>query len=254
MKIKNILISQNEPADFEKSPYAELKRKYSINIDFYKFFKIESISALEFRQSKINILEHQAIIFSSKNTIDHFFTLCKNMRIEMPESTKYFCQTEAVAFYLQKYIQYRKRKIFSPKENTPASFNEILLKNKALNMLIPCGPDGPQQALLDYMDAHAIKHHEALVFTTTPADLAHNIDISKYDMIVMFSPNGVKSLQSNYPDFQQGDVAFAALGSSVVSALEAAGWTTQVVAPPKEFPSITDALDAFLKEYATRRR
>jgi Uroporphyrinogen-III synthase len=254
MKIKNILISQNEPADFEKSPYAELKRKYSINIDFYKFFKIESVTAIEFRKSKVNILDHQAIIFSSKTTIDHFFNLCTSMRLNMPESMKYFCTTEAVAFYLQKYIQYRKRKIFAAKDSMPESLHELLLKNKDLNMLIPCGQDGVNQQLINFLDEKGIKYDPAMVFVTSPADLKANIDITKYDMIIFFSPNGVKSLQVNYPDFQQGEVAFGALGTTSVKAIEAAGWKAHVVAPTKEFPSITHAIDAFLKEYAIRRR
>ncbi|MCR4680205.1 MAG: uroporphyrinogen-III synthase [Bacteroidales bacterium] len=254
MKIKNILISQNAPADFEKSPYAELKHKYSINMDFYKFFKIESVSAIEFRKSKIKILDHEAIVFTSKNTIDHFFALCKEMRMEIPETMKYFCSTEAVANYLQNYIQYRKRKIFFAKDSNISSLNDLLFKNKELNMLVPCGPDGASSQMLEFMDEKGIRYEQAHVFTTSAANLAQDIDIAKYDMIVMFSPNGVKSLQSNFPDFKQGDVAFAALGSSVITALENAGWTAQVNAPTKDYPSITDALDAFLKENATRRR
>ena len=254
MKIKNILISQNAPADFEKSPYAELKRKYSINIDFYKFFKIESVSAIEFRKSKVNILDHQAIIFSSKNTIDHFFELCASMRLVMPESMKYFCTTDAVAFYLQKYIQYRKRKIFAAKDSLQESFHQLLMKNKDLNMLIPCGQDGVTPQLIDFLDEKGIKYDPAEVFKTSPADLANNVDIAKYDMIIIFSPNGVKSLQANFPDFEQGEIAFGALGSTSVNAIEAAGWKAHVVAPTKEYPSITHALDAFLKENATRRR
>lgn len=254
MKIKNILISQNAPADFEKSPYADLKKKYSINIDFYKFFKIESVSAIEFRKSKVNILDHEAVIFSSKATIDHFFNLCTSMRITMPESMKYLCMTEAIAFYLQKYIQYRKRKIFAAKDSTPDSFNELLLKNKDLSMLIPCGQDGVNPQMLEFLDEKGIRYDSAQVFETSPADLKNNIDINKYDMIIIFSPNGVKSIQTNFPDFQQGEVAFGALGTTSVNAIEAAGWKAHVVAPTKEHPSITDAIDAFLKEYAVRRR
>lgn len=254
MKIKNILISQNAPADFEKSPYADLKKKYSINIDFYKFFKIESVSAIEFRKSKVNILDHEAVIFSSKATIDHFFNLCTSMRITMPESMKYLCMTEAIAFYLQKYIQYRKRKIFAAKDSTPDSFNELLLKNKDLNMLIPCGQDGVNPQMLEFLDEKGIRYDAAQVFETSPADLKNNIDINKYDMIIIFSPNGVKSIQANFPEFQQGEVAFGALGTTSVNAIEAAGWKAHVVAPTKEYPSITDAIDAFLKEYAVRRR
>lgn len=254
MKIKNILISQNAPADFEKSPYAELKKKYSINIDFYKFFKIEHVDAITFRKSKVSILEHEAVIFSSKNAVDHFFELCKEMRITIPETMKYLCTTEAIAFYLQKYIQYRKRRIFASKDSTTENFRDLLLKNKELNMLIPCGQNGYNQEMKDFMRENDIKFDEAVVFTTCHADLAHDIDISKYDLIALFSPNGVKSLQANFPDFQQEELAFAALGSSVVDALTECGWTAQVVAPTPKYPSITDAMDAFLKEYATRRR
>ncbi|MBR4136262.1 MAG: uroporphyrinogen-III synthase [Bacteroidales bacterium] len=254
MKIKNILISQNAPADIEKSPYGDLKKKYSINMDFYKFFRIQNVSAVDFRKSKVNILEHQAIIFYSKNTIDNFFELCKEMRIVMPESMKYFCSTEAVAVYLQKYIQFRKRKIFFSKDSTMSNFYEILLKNKELSMLVPCGQTGANKELIDFLQSHEIRYHEAVVFETVTANLKEDIDISKYDMIVLFSPNGVHSLKENYPDFEQGEVVFAALGHSVVTALQEQGLTAQVEAPTKEFPSITDAMDAYLKEYATRRR
>lgn len=254
MKVKNILISQNAPADIEKSPYADLLKKYSVNIDFYKFFKIESVSAIDFRKSKVNILDHQAIVFSSKNTIDHFFALCKDMRLEMPESMKYFCITDSVAFYLQKYIQYRKRKIFAAKEGNQESFEELLIKNKDLKMLIPCGQDGIAPNMEQFLQAKSVKYTPALVFITSPADLAKDVDIKKYDMIVIFSPNGVKSLRTNFPEFEQGEVAFGALGTTSVKAIEEAGWKAHVVAPTKEFPSITDALDAFLKDNATRRR
>ncbi len=254
MKVKNILVSQNAPADFEKSPYARLKSKYSINIDFYKFFVIDGVTAIDFRKSKVNILDHQAIIFASKNTIDYFFALCKDMRLEMPESMKYFCTTEAVAFYLQKHIQYRKRKIFAAKDGSPASFDELLLKNKDLNMLIPCGQDGANASLVAFLEEKGIKYDAAEVFTTSPADLVNNVDIKKYDMIVFFSPNGVRSLQANFPDFEQGEVAFGALGTTAVHAIEAAGWKAHVVAPTKKYPSITDALDDFLKDNATKKR
>lgn len=254
MKIKNILISQNAPADFEKSPYAKLKSKYSINIDFYKFFKFDGVSAIDFRKSKVNIKEHQAIIFSSKNTIDFFFSLCKEMRLEMPDTMKYFCTTDVTAFYLQRHIPFRKRKIFSPKDGSVQGFNELLLKNKDLNMLIPCGQDGANPIMVSFMEQNGIRYSSAVVFTTSPADLARDVDIKKYDMIVFFSPNGVKSIQANFPDFEQGEVAFGALGTTSVHAIEAAGWKAHVMAPTPKYPSITDALDDFLKENATRKR
>lgn len=254
MRIKNILISQNAPADFEKSPYADLKKKYSINIDFYKFFKIDSVTAIDFRKSKINILDHNAIIFSSRNTIDHFFALCKDLRVDIPESMKYFCSTDAVAFYLQKYIQYRKRKIFFAKNSSAESLHEVLVKNKDLKFLIPCGQDGISSQIEQFFIDNNMQRTQAVVFNTSPADLTKNIDIEKYELMVFFSPNGIKSLQYNFPDFKQGEVVFGALGSAAIQAIESAGFSVQVVAPTKDCPSITDALDVFLKEYATRRR
>lgn len=254
MKVKNILISQNAPEDIERSPYAELLHKYSINLDFYKFFKINCTTAIEFRKTHINILDYESIVFSSTNTIDKFFELCKDMRVEMPESMKYFCATESIALYLQKYVPYRKRRVFSAKDAQVSSFYDLLIKNKTVSMLIPCSQDGIPAQLETILAENEIKYAQAVVFKITPADLVHDVDIDKYDMIVFFSPNGVKSLQANYPDFQQGEKVFAALGKAAEQAIAEAGWNLHVMAPSKEHTSLTEALDAFLKEYANRRR
>ena len=254
MKIKNILVSQNAPEDIERSPYGDLIRKYSINIDFYKFFRINCTTALDFRKTHINILDYESIVFSSTNTIDKFFELCKDMRIEMPESMKYYCATESIALYLQKYVPYRKRRVFSAKDAQVSSFYDLLIKNKTVSMLIPCGQDGISPQLEAVLTENEIKYAQAVVFKIAHADLAHDVDIDKYDLIVFFSPNGVKSLQANYPDFQQGEKAFAALGKAAEQAITEAGWTLHVSAPSKEHASLTEALDAFLKEYANRRR
>ena len=248
------MISQNAPEDIERSPYAELLRKYSINLDFYKFFKINCTTAIEFRKTHINILDYESIVFSSTNTIDKFFELCKDMRIEMPESMKYFCATESIALYLQKYVPYRKRRVFSAKDAQVNRFYDLLIKNKTVSMLIPCSQDGIPAQLEAILSENEIKYAQAVVFKITPADLVHDVDIDKYDMIVFFSPNGVKSLQANYPDFQQGEKVFAALGKAAEQAIAEAGWTLHVMAPSKEHTSLTEALDAFLKEYANRRR
>lgn len=254
MKIKNILVSQNAPEDIERSPYGDLIRKYSINIDFYKFFRINCTTALDFRKTHINILDYESIVFSSTNTIDKFFELCKDMRIEMPESMKYYCATESIALYLQKYVPYRKRRVFAAKDAQVSSFYDLLIKNKTVSMLIPCGQDGISPQLEAVLKENEIKYAQAVVFKIAHADLAHDVDIDKYDLIVFFSPNGVKSLQANYPDFQQGEKAFAALGKAAEQAVTEAGWTLHVSAPSKEHASLTEALDAFLKEYANRRR
>ena len=248
------MISQNAPEDIERSPYAELLHKYSINLDFYKFFKINCTTAIEFRKTHINILDYESIVFSSTNTIDKFFELCKDMRVEMPESMKYFCATESIALYLQKYVPYRKRRVFSAKDAQVSSFYDLLIKNNTVSMLIPCSQDGIPAQLETILAENEIKYAQAVVFKITPADLMHDVDIDKYDMIVFFSPNGVKSLQANYPDFQQGEKVFAALGKAAEQAIAEAGWTLHVMAPSKEHTSLTEALDAFLKEYANRRR
>lgn len=254
MKIKNILVSQNAPADFEKSPYADLKKKYSINIDFYKFFRIENVSAREFRDSKINILDHSAVIFPSRNAIDAFFNLVKDLRLDIPEEMKYFCTTDAIAFYLQKYIQFRKRKVFFNKNNDPKGVFDLILKNSGYKYLIPCGADSMGTQYAEFFDEHNIAYTQAVMFKTVPANLKEEIEIGKYDMIIFFSPSGIQSLKYNFPDFQQGEVAIGALGDSAAAAVLAEGLTLHVKAPTKEFLSITAALEIFLKEHATRKR
>jgi len=254
MKIKNILVSQVAPTDFEKSPYADLKRKYCVTFDFFKFFKIHSISGMEFRKSKINILDHTAVVFSSTTTIDQFFMLLKELRIEMPDEMKYYCMTDMAAHYLQKYIPYRKRKIFFGKNNNPSSVYDILLKNRTHNYLIPCGADSMGTHFAEFFNKHNIQYTQAVCFTTEPADIKSNVDLSKYDMVIFFSPVGVSSFKTNFPDFVQGELAFGAMGAVACNAVTDAGWKLHVEAPTKEHPTITSALDVFLKEYATRRR
>ena len=254
IKIKNILLSQNSPEDFEKSPYADLKKKYSINIDFYKFFRMETISGLEFRKQKVNVLEHSAIIFSSKNTIDSFFSLMKEVRVEMPESMKYYCSTDTIAFYLQKYIQYRKRKIFYPKVNTPTALIDLLAKNKLHNYLVPSGTGEKNSQLADFFAKSKINYTSIEVFQVVANDLKNDIDLTKYDMLVFFSPFGIKALKENFPDLQPDRWAIGALGATTVSAIEKEGWSVHVMAPTKEAPSITAALNTFCKKYANRRR
>ena len=167
---------------------------------------------------------------------------------------KYFCITDQIAHYLQKYIPYRKRKIFFAKNNNPAGIFDLLLKNKEHKFLIPCGADGLGTQYADFFEKHAIEYNQAVVFNTIPADLKHDVDISKYDMIVVFSPSGIQSLKANFREFEQGEIAFGTLGTAAAEAVKAEGWTLHVEAPTKEAPSITVALDHFLKENATRRR
>ncbi|MDR1345395.1 MAG: uroporphyrinogen-III synthase [Bacteroidales bacterium] len=254
MKIKNILLSQNLPEDFEKSPYANLKKKYGVNFDFYKFFRLETISSLEFRKQKINVLEHTAIIFSSKNTIDAFFSLMKEVRLEMPETMKYYCSTDSIAFYLQKHIQYRKRKIFYPKINTSAALAEILTKNKQLDYLVPCGTGEKSLQLADFFAKYKVKYSKIEVFQIVSNDLKNDVDLSKYDMLVFFSPFGIRALKENFPDLQPDQWIIGALGTKTVDAIKKEGWPVHVMAPTKEALSITAALDIFCKGHVSRRR
>ena len=254
MKIKNILVSQNAPAEFEKSPYLELTKKYSVNIDFCKFFQIEGISSIDFRKSKINILDHTVIVFSSKNTVDHFFKLIKDLRIDLPETMKYLCATDVVAHYLQVYVQYRKRKILFGKNNNPNGIYDLFGKNKDQKILLPCGADAISSQYVAYFEKHRIQYTQAVIFRTIPENLKEKVDISKYDMITFFSPNGVQALKSNFPDFEQKEVVFAALGQNTAAAVLAEGWELQVLAPTKETPSITTAMALYLKDHATRKR
>lgn len=254
MKVKNILISQNAPVEFEKSPYFDLTKKYSVNIDFYKFFQMENITSQEFRRSKVNILDHTAIVFSSKNTVDHFFSLLKELRIEVPEDMKYFCATDSVAHYLQKYISYRKRKVLFAKNNNPNGIYDLFLKNKESKLFIPCGSDSSSVQYAEFLEKHKIAYTQAVIFHIVPSEMKNNIDISKYDMIVFFSPYGIQALKHNFPDFVQNDVVFAALGQNTAAAIKAEGFELQVVAPTKETPSITMAMSLFLKDHATRKR
>ncbi|MCQ2285587.1 MAG: uroporphyrinogen-III synthase [Bacteroidales bacterium] len=254
MKVKNVLISQTPPADFEKTPYADLKKKYSVNFEFYKFFRIEGVTTREFRDTKVNITDYSAVVFSSKNTIDHFFNLVKELRIEMGESMKYFCTTEATALYLQKYIPFRKRKIFFAKSGTNEGLLELLNKNKELKYLLPCSSDSLGGVFADYFKQNGIEFSQAVVFKTVPADLCKDVDLTKFDMLVLFSPSGVRSLRHNFPDFEQGELAIGALGHTTIEAIEQEGWTVHAAAPTKEAPSITAALDIFFKNHATKRR
>ncbi|MDR2979657.1 MAG: uroporphyrinogen-III synthase [Bacteroidales bacterium] len=254
MKVKNILISQPQPTEFEKSPYYDLTKKYSINIDFYKFFKIEGISGMEFRKSRINILDHTMIVFASKNTVDHFFQLTRDLRLDMPESMKYICTTDAVAHYLQKYVPYRKRKILFAKNNNPKGVYDLFAKNKEGSFLLPGGADSSSTQFVDYLEKHGISYTQAVIFHAIPADMKNDLDITKYDMIVFFSPYGVHALRENFPDFNANEVAFAALGQNTAAAVEAESWPLAVVAPTPETPSITSAIALYLKDHATRRR
>ena len=243
MKIKSILLSQPKPVDVAKTPYESIIKKYNVNIEFEKFIKLEEVSASELRQEKIKLSDFTAIILTSRNTIDHFFRIAKEMRYTIPEDLKYFCVSESTALYLQHFTQYRKRKIFH--EPTFAELIETMKKHKEEKFFLPSSNlvtedhDGMlTEAKLDYA--------KAVIFRTVSADLSH-VDIAKYDMLVFFSPAGIDSLKENFPNFVQDEnVAIGGFGHSTCKAITDAGYTLNFSAPTPSCPSMNMAIEEFI--------
>lgn len=241
--IKNILISQPEPTDLLKNQYKALSSKYEVEFTFYKFFDVVGISNREFRDAKISLLDHSAVIFTSKLSVDNYFRLAKELRLTIPETMKYFCITETVANYMQNYVQYRKRKIFYGKL-TFKDLVEVIAKHKEEKYIIPCAEDSS----IDYftlLDNAKIKYTKAVMYRSEPKDLS-NIDIKKFDMIAMFSPIGVKSFVQSFPEITSEDIFIAAFGTTTQTALKSAKLKTYIPAPTKEAPSMIMAIDNFL--------
>lgn len=245
MKIKKVLVSQPKPAS-EKSPYYDIAEKYGVKIDFRPFIKVESLSAKEFRQQKISILDHTAVIFSSRHAIDHFFHLCGELRIAIPETMKYFCVTEAVALYIQKYVQYRKRKIFFGNTGKIEDLVPSIVKHKTEKYLVPMS-DVHNDDVKNLLNKHHITHTEAVMYRTVSNDFAPDEEFD-YDMLVFFSPSGVTSLKKNFPDFDQKDIKIGTFGSTTAQAVRDAGLRLDLEAPTVKAPSMTAALDMFIKE------
>jgi uroporphyrinogen-III synthase len=245
-KIKNILVSQPVPADLEKSPYGDIIRKHGVHIEFIKFFKIEGVSVREFRDEKVYINEHTAIIFNSKHAVDHFFSIAKDVRVDIPETMKYFCMSESVAFYLQKYVQFRKRKIFFS-ENDVSQLMDLIKKHKTERFLLPCS-DNHSKELPDLLDAAKINYSEAVLYRTVPAEMKELVDLSRFDMLIFFSPQGIRSLYHNWPDYKQGETIIGTFGSTTTQAATDAGLKVNLFAPSPVTPSMTMAIDAYLSK------
>lgn len=245
LKIKKIIVSQPEPQS-EKSPYLELINKYNLKIDFRPFIQVEGVSSKEFRQQRIDILEHTAVIFTSRTAIDHFFRICEEVRITVPETMKYFCITEAVALYLQKYIVYRKRKIFFGAGTFPMLM-EVISKHKTEKFLVPLS-DMHKAEIPKLLDKAKVKYTKAILYRTVSSDLSDLKDIY-YDIIVFYSPSGIKSLFKNFPDFVQGDTKIAAFGPTTTKAVKDYKLRLDIQAPTPACPSMTQALDEFIKKH-----
>lgn len=244
MKIKSILVSQPEPQN-PKSPYYELARKYNLKVDFRPFIEVVGIPAKEFRQQRINILDYSAVIFTSKTAIDHFFRIAEEMRVLIPDEMKYFCITENVAFYLQKYIVYRKRKIFHGKTN----FQELITvinKHKEDKFFVPLS--NPHKAEIPQLLAKSkIKYVIGNLYKTISANLSDLSDVS-YDILVFYSPSGPISLLENFPDFVQDSTLIATFGPTTAESVGKLGLRLDIDAPNAESPSMTMALDNYLRD------
>lgn len=242
--IKKILISQPKPSS-DKSPYYDIEREFKVQIVFRPFVKVEGLTAKEFRQQKINITDYTAIVFTSKHAIDNFFKLSKELRVNIPEEMKYFCVTETIALYIQKYVQYRKRKVFFGK----GKINDLvptMVKHKTEKFLIPLS-DVHNDEIVNMLNAKKLTHKECVMYRTVANELSEeekaNFD---YDMIVFFSPSGIKSLLNSMPDFKQKNIKIATFGPATSKAVNNAGMQLHIEAPTTEHPSMTAALKAYL--------
>jgi uroporphyrinogen-III synthase len=238
-------VSQPEPQN-PKSPYFELARKYNLKIDFKQFIRIEGVDSKDFRQQKINLVDFTAVIFTCKTAIDHYFRICNELRITVPDTMKYFCITENVAFYLQKYIVYRKRKIFHGKSKFQ-DLIDLIIKHPEDNYFVPLSE--PHNAEIpDLLDKNNIKYTIGNMYRTLSSDFS-NVKDFDYDILVFYSPSGIKSLRENFPTFKQGEIKIAAFGPTTASAVEMEGLRLDIHAPNPKAPSMTMALDDFLKDH-----
>lgn len=246
--IKKILVSQPKPSS-EKSPYFDIARKYKVELVFRPFFKVEGITAKEFRQQKISLLNYTAVVFTSRHAIDNYFTLAKEMRIAIPEEMKYFCVTETIALYIQKYTQYRKRKIFFGTTGKVDDLIPAMMKHKNEKYLVPLS-SVHNDNVKNLLDAKKLMHAECVMFRTVSDDLTEEeIKNFDYDMLIFFSPTGVKALKQNFPGFKQGDIKIAAFGPATAKTIAEEGLTLDLQAPSKDYPSMSSALEAYLSKH-----
>ena len=244
MKVKTILVSQPAPKA-KQSPYFNLMDKQKVKIDFRSFIHVEGETAKNVRSQKIDFLNFTAVIFTSRNAIDNYFRLAEEMRITIPDNMNYFCLSEAVAYYLQKYVVYRKRKIYVG-TRTFDELMPLIKKHKTEKFLLPCS-DKVKDTLLLKLDNLNIQWKKAVLFKTVISDLSDLEDVF-YDVLVFFSPSGIKSLFKNFPEFKQNNTRIAVFGNTTVNAAEEAGLNIDIAAPTKETPSMTMALEKYIKK------
>lgn len=240
-KVKTILVSQPKP---ERSPYYELEKKWGLTIDWRPFIHVEPVTEKEFRKNRVKPNEFSAVIFTSKNAIEHFFRLCEEMRVQMSQETKYFCLTEAIANYLQKFIVYRKRKVFVGKRRIE-DLNNYFTKHSKEKFILPCSNLGAKD-VVSYLEQKGLDYQDLMMYRTVASDLSDLTEVT-YDVLIFFSPLGIDSLYENFPDFSQNDTRMAVFGNSTAKAVEDRGLTINIKAPAPEAPSMSMALKNYLR-------
>ncbi len=244
MKVKSILVSQPEPQT-ENSPYFDLAEKYKLKVDFIPFIHVAGVDVAEVRKQKVNLANHTAVILTSRNAVDHYFRIAEEMRFTVPNDMKYFCTNEAIAYYLQKYVVYRKRKIYFGK-STFADLAPLFKKHKEEKYLLPTS-DSLKPVIPQVLTDAKVNYTRAVLYNTVSSDLSNLADV-KYDILVFFSPSGIKSLFENFPDFEQGNTLIAGFGTTTHKAIEEAGLSVNIKAPHPKYPSMTMALEDYIKE------
>ena len=243
--VKKILITQPRP-ESDKSPYFELARRYSVDMEFYPFIRLEPIPSKEFRKQKVEISEYSSVVFTSRNAIDHFFRICEEMKMAVSQDTKYFCITEAVALYLQKFILYRKRKVFYGADGTNKSLFDVINKHKENEkFLYPCSENQQDNEIVNWLKNNKCEFQTPFMYRTISNDISR-LDAHNYDVICFFTPSGVKSLFDNFPGYKQNGTFIGAFGSNTSKAIQEAGLQLHIKAPEPQVPSMIAALDKFL--------
>lgn len=250
--IKKILISQPRPTS-EKSPYFDIEKKHGVELVFRPFIRVEGLTAREFRAQRVNLLDFTAVVFTSRHAIDNYFSLAKEMRVAIPDTMKYFCVSETIALYIQRHVQYRKRKVFFGSTGKIDDLLPQMLRHKTEKYLVPMS-NVHNDDVKNLLDSKKLQHRECVMYQTVSNDFTEEeIKSFDYDMLVFFSPSGISSLTKNFADFHQGDIRLATFGPATAKALTAAGLRLDLEAPTPQYPSMTAALDHYLTQCAEEK-
>jgi len=251
--VKKILITQPRP-ETEKSPYFELAKRYQIDLEFHPFIRLEGIPSKEFRKQKVDIGYYTAVIFTSRNAIDHFFRICEELKVSVSQDTKYFCITEAVALYLQKFILYRKRKVFYGADGTNKSMFDVVNKHKENEkFLYPCSEHQQDNEIISWLKTNHCEFATPFMYRTISNDVKEVMNNTSFDVICFFTPSGVRSLLDNCPMFQQNGTKIGAFGNNTSKAIEDAGLTLDIKAPLPKAPSMVAALEMYLSAMMNKK-